>query len=89
MTQLTIESIPTGWISVHDRMPEPDTRCIVWSRASWEQFPSVKLDTWCEQHEAPLSFSSATIPVGMGWNEHDDYESVTHWMPAPAGPEVA
>jgi hypothetical protein len=52
----------------------------------WEKEPSIKMDRWDEQHEAPLSFSSATIPVGPGWCCHDDFDSVTHWMAIPEGP---
>lgn len=75
-----------GWISVHDRLPEVGTDCLVWSHCSWEKAPSVKMDRWDEQREAPLSFSSATIPIGPGWDDHDDFDSVTHWMLLPDGP---
>ena len=47
------------------------------------------MDTWGEQHEAPVSWSSATIPVGMGWDSDTDWECITHWMPLPAAPGAA
>lgn len=79
-----------GWTSVTDRMPPLDTECLVWARESWRGSDAfgVSVDVWREQHEAPLGFSSATIPIGPGWDEHDNYEEVTHWMPLPAAPTV-
>lgn len=76
---LSARLLPEGWVSVEDRMPELGETCFVWSKQPWEKEPSAKIDTWDEQHEAPVSFSSATIPVGPGWDEHDDFHSVTHW----------
>ena len=67
------------WVSVQERMPDLGAEVLVYSKQPWEKKPSIKFDTWDEQHEAPLSFSSATIPIGPGWDQHDDFESVTHW----------
>lgn len=81
-------SQPDGWVSVEERMPEPGTECLVWVVSSpWAQPGThyAALDTWDEQHEAPLSFSSATIPIGLGWGDHE-YEDITHWQPIPAPP---
>jgi hypothetical protein len=75
----------SGWISVEDRMPEPETECLVYGETKWSTEPCVCVDTWTMQREAPLSFSSATIEIGYGWDEHE-YEEVTHWMPLPAPP---
>ncbi|MCY1219508.1 hypothetical protein D9M72_314870 [compost metagenome] len=76
-----------GWILPSDSLPEPDVDVIVWSQHFWEKAPSAKIDQWSMQREAPLEFSSATIEVGFGWNEHDDFESVIAWKainpPAP------
>jgi hypothetical protein len=86
-SQLAPPSAPQqAWISVEERLPESGTECLVWGRAGWEKEPSIKMDRWDEQHEAPLSFSSVTIPVGQGWDAHDD-DSVTHWMPLPQPPQ--
>lgn len=71
-----------GWISVGDGLPEPGTECLVWVRSLYttpgKYYATV--DTWDEQREAPLSFSSATIPVGLGWNDHE-FDDVSHWQP--------
>ena len=76
-----------GWILPSDSLPEPDVDVLVWSQHFWEKAPSAKIDQWSMQREAPLEFSSATIEVGFGWNEHDDFESVIAWKainpPAP------
>lgn len=74
----------TGWTDINDSVPAKGTDCLVVSQEPWEKAPSVKLDRWDEIHEAPLSFSSATVYVGDGWV--DDHCGVTHWMPLPAAP---
>lgn len=68
-----------GWILPSDSLPAPDVDVLVWSQHFWEKAPSAKIDQWSMQREAPLEFSSATIEVGFGWNEHDDFESVIAW----------
>jgi hypothetical protein len=81
-----------GWmppISTQERMPKAGTRCLVFSKATWEKAASWKFDTWAEQHEAPLSFSSATVPIGLGWDEHLDAFDVTFWLPEPPAPEAS
>jgi hypothetical protein len=75
-----------AWISVEEQTPPESTLVLVYTPSSeWEM---CALDTWNEQHEAPLSFSSATIPVGFGWDNHE-WEEVTHWMPLPPAPGAA
>jgi hypothetical protein len=80
--------VPAGWIAVDERMPEPGTDCIVWHREYVKgRGPFAKIDRWDEQRECPVSFSTVSIPVGMGWDE-SEFEDVTHWMPLPASPSV-
>jgi hypothetical protein len=74
------ESGLPAWISVEDRMPEPDTECLVYGGSSWAKEPYVRIDTWSMQREAPVSWSSATIETGLGWDD-SDYDDITHWMP--------
>lgn len=75
-----------NWIAVEDRVPDPGTACIVYGQSRYLKAPHVRLDRWDEQREAPLSWSSATIPIGLGWDD-SEWEEVTHWMPLPAPPE--
>ena len=75
-----------GWVSPYDSVPQPDQTVLVWSRQTWETAPSLKIDTWAMQREAPLSFSTATIETGYGWDDHEDFESVIAWQPIPAPP---
>jgi hypothetical protein len=75
------------WISVSERMPEPETDCLVWSHPSWSKHPFASVDRWGEQHEAPVAWSSATIPIGLGWDS-SNFDDVTHWMPLPAAPDA-
>lgn len=80
-----LDAQPFGWIPCSERMPQLGTRCFVWAREAWrgEEF-GASIDTWREQHEAPLmQFPSATIPIGPGWDDHDTPE-VSHWMPVEA-----
>lgn len=72
------------WISVDDRLPELGVEVLVYKPAS--KWGKIQFDTWDEQHEAPLSWSSATIPTGFGWNDTDDFYDITHWMPLPPPP---
>lgn len=77
---------PQEWVSVDERMPEPGTECIVWCREVVPGFgPYAKIDTWDEQREAPVGWSSVTVPIGFGWND-SDYEDVTHWRALPPPP---
>jgi hypothetical protein len=81
--------VPNGWIAVAERMPAPDTTCLVWARESWRGTDAfgLAIDTWQEQREAPLAeYPSATVPIGLGWDEHD-FDEVTHWMPLPEPPK--
>lgn len=82
------EGALTGWTKPEEGLPELGVEVLVWSKEPWEKEPSMKLDTWNEQHEAPLSFSTQTIPIGPGWNNHDDFYSVIAWMPLPPPPGI-
>lgn len=73
------------WIAVTERMPEPGTECIVWSPGNAQHGPFAFLDTWDEQREAPVSFSTLTVPVGLAWGS-SDFDEITHWMPLPPAP---
>lgn len=76
----------TQWISVDERMPQPGTECLVYGpHAFFSTDPYVRIDTWDEQYEAPVGFSSVTVPVGLGWAD-SALEEVTHWMPLPPPP---
>lgn len=74
------------WISVEDRLPNTDE--IVLVLVPGARYQQVALDCWRMQREAPLSWSSATIEIGMGWDDHE-FDEVTHWMPLPAPPADA
>lgn len=55
-------------------VPPAGSTCLVWARSSFAKGPFYTVDNYGEQHEAPVSWSSATIPVGEGWDtfDHDD-----------------
>jgi hypothetical protein len=74
------------WISVNERLPEAGVRVLVYVR----DFPllPIQTDEWNEQREAPVEWSSATISVGFGWDEHE-FDEVSHWMPLPDPPADA
>lgn len=74
------------WISVEDRLPNTDE--IVLVLVPGARYQQVALDCWRMQREAPLSWSSATIEIGMGWDDHE-FDEVTHWMPIPTPPADA
>ena len=75
------------WIKCSERMPEPGVEVLVWMAAPVVTGGiQVATDTWDEQYESPVSWSSATIPIGMGWDSGTDWEDITHWMPLPAAP---
>lgn len=74
-----------GWISVNDRVPAVGQEVLVFGQSPWEKAPSIKVDLWDEIHEAPVSFSSATVSVGEGWTENDS-DDITHWRELPSAP---
>lgn len=80
-----------GWIACEDQMPEPGTECLVRVKvlSPKQNGPThyTHIDTWDEQHEAPVSWSSATVPIGFGWGSFD-FEDVTHWQPLPPPPGI-
>lgn len=76
-----------GWIACSERMPPQGEEVLVWlSEPAFKGGSHVVFDCWDEQHEAPVSFSSATIPVGPGWNSGVEWERITHWQPLPPPP---
>ena len=69
-----------GWIEIgQGNLPPLGEQVLVWCKYGPHWGPMV--DCWDEQHEAPVSFSSATIPIGPGWDSGSDFYDVTHWMP--------
>ena len=67
------------WIEIEQgSLPPLGEQVLVWCKYGLHWGPMV--DCWDEQHEAPLSFSSATIPIGPGWDSGSDFYDVTHWM---------
>lgn len=74
-----------AWISVNDRVPAVGQEVLVFGQSPWEKAPSIKVDLWDEIHEAPVSFSSATVSVGEGWTENDS-DDITHWRELPPAP---
>jgi hypothetical protein len=75
-----IRAVPLPWVLVRERLPEIGTYCVVWKTSRHAKGQHMAIDRWGEQHEAPLAFSSETIPIGPGWDE-SDFDSVTHWQP--------
>jgi hypothetical protein len=72
-----------GWIAIPEGgMPPLGEQVLVWCKFGPHWGPMV--DCWDEQHEAPLSFSSETIPIGPGWDSGSDFYDVTHWKPIGA-----
>lgn len=73
-------ALSEGWVSVKERLPEPDVDVLVWLKKG-----GTVINCWTEIREAPVTWSSATIPVGMCWQDYD-WEEVTHWRDLPAPP---
>lgn len=59
-------------------VPPAGSTCLVWVKPSYAKEPYYMVDNYGEQHEAPVSWSSATIPVGEGWDSWD-HEDVLAW----------
>lgn len=67
------------WINPYDQVPRVGERVLVYSQQRWEKSPSLKVDTWDAQYEAPVAWSSETVYVGTGWDDHDEFNSVLLW----------
>ena len=75
-----------GWVPMSEKVPEPDTVCVVWCRYSRDTKGFATVDTWALQHEDPLCMGGPTIPTGYGWD--DNYvEDVLYWIALPAKPD--
>jgi hypothetical protein len=72
------------WVSVDERLPEVGMRVLVYVR----DFPllPIQTDEWNEQRESPVEWSSETVAIGFGWDEHE-FDEVSHWMPLPSAPQ--
>ncbi len=82
-TQQGVAPGADGWIAIPEGgMPPLGEQVLVWCKFGPHWGPMV--DCWDEQHEAPLSFSSETIPIGPGWDSGSDFYDVTHWKPIGA-----
>lgn len=80
---------PDGWISVHDRMPEPGAECLVWIvRNPFAKEPYVFIDTWDVLREDPIGMGGPTIETGLGWGDNE-FEDISHWMPLPGAPSAS
>lgn len=72
-----------GWIACADRMPAEADPVLVYVPGD----PGLKIwiDTWQEQFDCPVAWSTAEVSIGPGWDDHE-FEEVTHWMPLPLPP---
>lgn len=78
------------WIPCSERMPDAGSTVMVYlAEPAFPGAMRVVFDCWDEQYESPVSFSTVSVPVGLGWDSGIEYEAVTHWMPLPAAPEEA
>lgn len=78
------EAAPAGWISVEDRLPEPDSgEVLVWLSGGRCAF-----DEWHMHREDPTGMSTThTLEMGLMWRDYE-FEDITHWMPLPAAPSA-
>jgi len=61
-----------NWISINDRLPEPDRHVLAWDG---------ELKEWCV-----ATFNKGGLPFDI-WGEGWDYKNkITHWMPLPEAP---
>jgi hypothetical protein len=74
-----------AWINVNDKPPKIGQTVLVYTP---NYTPSIQVDTWNEQRECPVSFSTATIPIGPGWDSGLEFDEVTHWMELPSAPQL-
>ena len=79
-----------GWIACAERMPPLGEEVLVClSEPEFKDGFRLVIDCWDEQYEAPLPFSSATLPVGPGWDSGAYFEQISHWQPLPPPPDAA
>jgi hypothetical protein len=78
------DGVQSGWISVDDRLPEPDSgEVLVWLTGGRCAF-----DEWHTHHEDPTGMSTThTLDMGQMWRDYE-FEDITHWMPLPSPPHA-
>lgn len=81
IAELEAQRVPQ-WISVTERMPEPDSgEVLVWLTGGRCAF-----DEWHMHREDPTGMSTThTMEMGLMWRDYE-YEDITHWMPLPPPP---
>ena len=66
------------WINFQDvGPPTKGTPCVVFKPHN--KFCKYSIDEWGELWESPVSWSSATLCIGEGWQEEDDMDAISHW----------
>ena len=68
------------WVSIDEGLPEEGSDVLIMTTGG-----VVVQEEYRKLYEAPVSFSSKTICVGVGFSEHD-FEDITHWMYIPELP---
>jgi hypothetical protein len=77
---------PQGWISVEERLPEPDSEVLVWiAHPTWAQKPYAAVEQWIDHHEDPTGMGGPTLCTGRGWSDNE-FEAISHWQPLPSAP---
>jgi len=83
-----LASLVSMWVSVEDRLPDPDVEVLVWiATPTWADKPYAAVEMWAEQREDPTGMGGPTIVTGCGWSDNE-FEHITHWMPLPAAPQA-
>lgn len=74
----------SDWNKIDDGPPEKDTYVFVYMPT--DNHLSIRVDRWVDLHECLVDFSTETVCVGEGWENHK-FDEITHWTPLLKPPE--
>ena len=74
-----------GWISVEERLPEPNVDCLVAAKVGNRMVVDLGSREWC--------FDYRTMEHSYVWSIMNDWDEgegceITHWMPLPEAPKM-
>lgn len=83
--ELNAERVKTEWVSVAERLPEPNEKCLI--AAKWGDRVVIDLGELVPSFDIITKEESYDWLITYDWDEGEGFE-ITHWMPLPEPPKM-